>query len=166
MPVYFIAENENDDHNSLRVKIGRSSDIQVRLRTLQTGSPYDLKLMGWIESDDDKQLELRLHERYSDQRIHREWFYLQPEDVLNELKSHGICSYIAAEENTFEIMSRDIDGVSEYYGSWKWGDVDDSEFCPKCGCSCGLHYNENYGTDRCLNCGIIYEYEEEPREEP
>ena len=166
MPVYFIAENENDDHNSLRVKIGRSRDIQVRLRTLQTGSPYDLKLMGWIESDDDKQLELTLHERYSDQRIRLEWFYLQPEDVLNEMKSHGICAYIATEENTFEIMSRDKDGVPEYYGPWKWGGVDDSEFCPKCGCSCGPQYNENYGTDRCLKCGIIYEYEEEPREEP
>ena len=89
MPVYFIAENENEDHNSLRVKIGRSGDIKVRLRALQTGSPYDLKLMGWIESNDDKQLELTLHERYSDQRIRLEWFHLQPEDVLNELKLQG-----------------------------------------------------------------------------
>jgi len=166
MPVYFIAENENDDHSSLRVKIGRSRNIEVRLRTLQTGSPYDLKLMGWIESDDDRQLEQALHDRYSEQCIRLEWFYLQPEVVLNELKSHGISSYIATEENTFEIMSRDKDGVPEYYGPWKWGDVDDSEFCPKCGCSCGLQYNENYGTDRCLKCGIIYEYEEEPGEEP
>jgi T5orf172 domain len=166
MPVYFIAENENDNHDSLRVKIGRSGNIQVRLRTLQTGSPYSLKLMGWIESDNDKQLELTLHERFSDQRIHLEWFYLQPEKVLNELQSHGICAYIATEENTFEIMSRDKDGVPEYYGPWKWGDVEDSEFCPKCGCTCGLHYNENYGTVRCLNCGIINEYDEKPREEP
>lgn len=166
MPVYFIAENKNDDHSSLRVKIGRTKDIQVRLRALRTGSPYDLKLMGWIESDDDKQLELALHGRYADQRIHLEWFYLQPEDVLTELKSHGICAYISTEDNTFEIMSRDKDGVPEYCGPWKWADVDDSEFCPKCGCSCGLQYNGNYGTERCLKCGIIYEYEEEPREEP
>ena len=165
MPVYFIAENENDDHNSLRVKIGRSRDINVRLRALQTGSPYELKLMGWIESGNDKGLESELHERYSEQHIHLEWFYLDPEDVLEELKSHGISAYIATEKNTFEIMSRDKDGVPEYYGPWKWADVEDSEFCPKCGCSCGLHYNENYGTDRCLKCGIIYEYEEEPREE-
>src|SRR5688500_14602365 len=99
MPVYFIAENENNDPNSLRVKIGRSGDIQIRLRTLQTGSPYDLKLMGWIESNNDKQLELELHEQYSDRRIRLEWFNLQPEDVLNELKSHGICAFIATEEN-------------------------------------------------------------------
>lgn len=166
MPVYFIAENENNDHNSLRVKIGRSKDIQVRLRALQTGSPYDLKLMGWIESNDDAQLEQELHERYSEQHIRLEWFYLEPEDVLGELKSHGICAYISTEKYTFEIMSRDKDGIPEYYGPWKWADVEDSEFCPKCGCSCGLHYNENFGADRCLKCGIIYEYEEEPRDEP
>ena len=160
MPVYFIAENENDDHWSLRVKIGRSGDILVRLRALQTGSPYDLKLMGWIEDDDEKGLERRLHRRYADRRIRLEWFELQPEDVLRELKSHGVCAFIATEENAFEIASRDKDGVPEYCGPWKWGDVDDSEFCPKCGCGCGLQYNENYGTERCLICGIIYEYEE------
>lgn len=165
MPVYFIAENENNDPNSLRVKVGRSVDIQVRLRTFQTGSPYELKLMGWIESDDDKQLELALHDRYSDLNIHGEWFNLEPNIVFNELKSHGINGFIATEENAFAIISRDKDGVPEYSGPWKWGDVEDSEFCPKCGCSCGLQYNENYGTERCLKCGIIYEYEEEPKVE-
>ena len=88
MPVYFIAENENNDYTSLRVKIGHSGDMQVRLRTFQTGSPYDLKLMGWIESDDDKHLEQMLHEKYIGQRVRREWFILQPEDVLQELKAH------------------------------------------------------------------------------
>ncbi len=166
MPVYFIAENENNDYTSLRVKIGHSGDMQVRLRTFQTGSPYDLKLMGWIESDDDKHLEQMLHEKYIGQRVRREWFILQPEDVLQELKAHGVCAYIATEENTFEIMSRDRDGVPESYGPWQWSDVEYAEFCPKCGCSCGLQYNENYGTDRCLKCGIIYEFEEEPRDEP
>ena len=165
MPVDFIAENENNSHDSLRVKIGRSGDIQVRLRALRTASPYELKLMGWIESNAESQLERSLHKRYSDQRVRLEWFFLQPEDVLHELKSHGIQGHIATEKNTFEIMSRDKDAVPEYYGPWKWGGVDDSEFCSKCGCACGLQYSENYGTDRCLNCGIIYDYEEDRGEE-
>jgi hypothetical protein len=162
MPVYFIAENENDVHKSLRVKIGRSKDIKVRLRSLQTGSPYDLKLMGWINSDDDKQLEYELHQRYANRHIRLEWFNLDPENVLKELRSHGIRSHIATEENAFEVISRDKDGVPEYAGAWKWADIEDSQFCPKCGCSCGLHYDKNYGTNRCLKCGIIYEYEQEP----
>jgi len=166
MPVYFIAENENENYDSLRVKIGRSANVRVRLRTLQTGSPYDLKLMGWIESDSDTQLELTLHERYSDRRVRLEWFVLQPEDVLHELKSHGVCGYIATESNTFEIMARDKDGVPEYFGPWKWNAIDDSDFCPRCGCSCGLQYNENYATERCLKCGVIYEYEEDYGDQP
>ena len=48
--VYFITENE--DHESLRVKIRRSRNIRARLRALQKGDPYELKLMGWIDSDD------------------------------------------------------------------------------------------------------------------
>ena len=159
MPVYFIADNENDDYRSLRIKIGRSRDIQARMRALQTGSPYELKLMGWIESNDDKQLESRLHKKYADQHARLEWFELEPADVFEELRRHGIFAYIATEENAFEIASRDKDGVPEYCGAWKWGDVDDSEFCPKCGCGCGLQDNENYGGERCLNCGIIYEYD-------
>jgi hypothetical protein len=160
MPVYFIAENENDDYGSLRVKIGRTGDMQVRLRALQTGSPYELKLMGWIESDNDALLEQKLHQKYSTSRIRLEWFKLDPADVFVELRSHGIFAYIATEENTFEIEAWDKDGVPEYHGPWKWGDVEDSEFCPKCGCGCGLQYNENYGGERCLLCGIIYEYQD------
>jgi hypothetical protein len=160
MPVYFVAENENNDYSSLRIKIGRAKNINARLRALQTGSPYDLKLMGWIDRGDDNSLEKALHELFADQRIRLEWFHLQPEDVLTQLKSYGIYAYVATEENSFEIVSRDNDGVPEYCGPWKWGDVDVSEFCPKCGCGCGLQYNENYGVDRCLKCGIIYDYDE------
>lgn len=162
MSVYFIAENENDDYCSLRVKIGRSGDIRARLRYLQTGSPYDLKVMGWIESDDDKRLESELHEKYRDHHVRLEWFKLQPADVLEELRSHGIPAYIATEERVFEIASRDKDGVPEYVGAWKWAGVEDSEFCPRCGC--GLQYDENYGQERCLVCGIIYEYEKDYHE--
>lgn len=160
MPVYFIAENENEDFDSLRVKIGRSHNILRRLKELQTGSPYELKLMGWIESDKDSELESILHERYASRCTRQEWFQLHPEVVMDELKSHGIDAYIATEDNAFEIQSRDRDGVPEYVGAWKWLEVEDAEFCPKCGCGCGLDYNENYGGERCLKCGIIYEYEE------
>ena len=48
MPVYFIAEDENGDYDNLRIKIGLSKDIERRVSQLSTGSPYRLKLMGWI----------------------------------------------------------------------------------------------------------------------
>lgn len=162
MPVYFITNNEHNDHSNLLIKVGRSKDVKVRLRTLQTGSPYELRLMGWIKTVDDRSLESDLHNKYAGQRRHGEWFTLAPEAILNEIKSHSLDGYIATQQNAFEIVSFDRDGVPEYAGAWKWLDVEDSEFCPQCGCGCGLQYNENYGTDRCLKCGIIYGYEREP----
>ena len=71
-----------------------------------------------------------------------------------------MCAYIATEGNAFEILSRDRDGVPEYAGAWKWSGVEDADLCPKCGCGCGLQHNDNYASERCLKCGIIYEYEE------
>lgn len=155
MAVYFIADDEEEDHQQLRVKIGLSRNIQSRIRQLQTGSPYRLRLMGWIESDDDASLERHLHAKYASQNTHHEWFHLEPYTVLKELKSHGISAYIAVLNNAFEVTAYDKDGIPEYVGAWKWTEVEDIEFCPQCGCCCGLHYNENYGTERCLKCGII-----------
>lgn len=157
MLLYFIAENENGDYDNLRVKIGMSKDINKRLSQLQTGSPYKLKLMGWIEVDDAKYLEKALHAKYKDRIVHGEWFHLGPCDVLKEIKSHFTDGYIAVNGNAFEIVSRDRDGVPEYLGAWQWTDVEYEEFCPKCGWGGGLDYNDNYGGMRCLKCGVVDE---------
>jgi Meiotically up-regulated gene 113 len=155
MPVYFIAENENGNHGNLRVKIGISDCIQRRIRQLQTGSPYKLKLMGWIKSDNDRALEKRLHQKYSSVNAHHEWFSLDASDVFVELKKHSMSAFIATNENAFEVVSYDRDGVPEYFGAWQWGDAEIDEFCPSCGWGGGMDYNENYGGMRCLNCGLM-----------
>jgi hypothetical protein len=157
MHLYFIAENENGDYDNLRIKIGISKDIKKRLLHLQTGSPYELKLMGWIEAQDVRALEKKLHAKYRDRCAHREWFNLSSCDVLEEIKSHSINGYISVHDNAFEIVSYDRDGVPEYLGAWQWTDVEFQEFCPKCGWGGGLDYNENYGGLRCLKCGVIDE---------
>jgi hypothetical protein len=155
MSVYFIAENENGNYDNLRIKIGVSKDISTRLKQLSTGSPYQLKLMGWIETFDDRRLEKELHEKYKHSRAHLEWFDLGVCDILEELKLHSTDSYIATNENAFEIAAYDRSGVPELVGSWQWTDVEYNEFCPSCGWSGGLDYNENYGGERCLKCGLI-----------
>jgi len=155
--VYFIAENENSNYANLRVKIGISGKIDRRIRELQTGSPYELKLMGWIESNNDKELEDELHEKYAKKHTHLEWFNLGVSDVLEELKSHSTNAYIAVNSNAFEVVALDHDGLPEYVGAWQWADIEYEEFCPLCGWGGGLSYNENYGGDRCLKCGIVGE---------
>ena len=67
-----------------RIKIGRSFSASVRFETLQTASPYPLKLLRSIASDDVITLETLLHRRYRTYRRHREWFDL-PYDLLMEL---------------------------------------------------------------------------------
>lgn len=59
------------------VKIGRSTDVDARLRTLQTGSPEPLKLLGSIAGDS----ELNLHRKFDHLRVGGEWFELGPDEL-------------------------------------------------------------------------------------
>ncbi len=155
MSVYFIAENESDNYDNLRIKIGISEEVNRRLKQLQTGSPYELKLMGWIEPENDRALEKELHTKYSKERTHGEWFDLGVCEVLEELREHTTDAYISVNSNAFEIASFDRDGIPENVGAWQWTEVEYEKFCPNCGWGGGLDYNENYGGERCLTCGVI-----------
>ena len=158
MAVYFIIENE--DLESQRIKIGYSGNPGRRIKELQTGNSRKLALMGWV-SGGDKAYESTLHEKYSTFRVQGEWFEIDADDVIYELKSSGIDGYIAIQSNANEFLGCDRDGVPEFIQPWEWADTELQEFCPQCGCSCGLQYNENYGAERCLNCGIVeFQHEE------
>ena len=157
MPLYFVADNENPNYDNLRVKIGISKHIEKRIRQLQTGSPQELKLMGQIKSKNDRDLEAELHKKYSANRLHGEWFLLSVSDVLEALRAYSTSAYIAVNSNAFEICSYDSDRVPEFVGAWQWDDVDFRQFCPACGWGGGLSYNENYGGERCLECGFTGE---------
>ncbi len=74
------------------VKIGITSDIEHRFRTLNAGSPLELKLLGCIESGNVQELEKELHTRFSDKNVRHEWFNLSFEDV----------SYIKGNHNFIE----------------------------------------------------------------
>ncbi len=63
-------------------KIGRSDDPSFRLKQLQTGNPYNLKLILIIENCGH--MERELHERLSKYRLKGEWF---TEEGLAELPS-------------------------------------------------------------------------------
>ncbi|MDV9201703.1 GIY-YIG nuclease family protein [Streptomyces sp. Wh19] len=54
------------------VKIGTASNVAARLRDLQCGSPVRLHVMWQTRGGRD--LELALHQRFSDYRVHGEWF--------------------------------------------------------------------------------------------
>src|SRR5436190_10066712 len=64
--VYFIASDRGS------IKIGWSSDVAKRFRTLETGSPDALTLLGFIPGDRAREKEL--HGQWKDQRVRLEWY--------------------------------------------------------------------------------------------
>lgn len=73
--VYLIQE-ENKWGNT-RLKLGKGNNPTKRLRTLQTGNPNSLILLGTIECESSEkahELEGELHKRFKEERGRGEWF--------------------------------------------------------------------------------------------
>ncbi len=94
--VYFILQREP---NKRYVKIGRSDKgeqgVLNRLSSLQTASPFDLILLGYLKNASEN----FWHDHYSDYKVKREWFDLSfdyhvfrhlnltvPQKTLNDFK--------------------------------------------------------------------------------
>lgn len=67
MILYFIGCN---DH---AIKIGFTDDVNRRLKQLQTGNPYELKLLHIIDAI-NPQLEKFVHEFFESEHIKNEWY--------------------------------------------------------------------------------------------
>jgi hypothetical protein len=74
--VYFI---QMSDGAANPVKIGVAQDVQRRLESLLTASPYDLKVLGTVQSDRPHMLETMIHGHCQHLHITREWFRPTPE---------------------------------------------------------------------------------------
>lgn len=59
------------------VKIGRAADPVSRMREIQTGCPYRVHL--WAVSSYPMHAEPRLHNRFCEHRLMREWFSWHPD---------------------------------------------------------------------------------------
>ena len=70
--IYFVEAIGTD-----RVKIGYTVDLKVRLNTLQTGCPHELKLIHSEEGN--KRKERELHKRFFNDRTIGEWFEISDE---------------------------------------------------------------------------------------
>ena len=82
--VYFVQCNEF-------VKIGRSTQLPLTLRSLQRGNPYGLEVVAVISCESTErmsELEADLHRQFKEHRIRGEWFFLCPK-IETYIKTHG-----------------------------------------------------------------------------
>lgn len=134
---------------------------------MQTGNPDRLKLVGYINSDDDVALEKQLHAKYATIRNGLgEWFFLQPADVLPILQRFHGDAYVGKTGDAFEIASYDKDGIPEYVGVWEWGDLSFEECCPFCGCLGGLHFQDASWMYHCIACDTLTNFDTEEPVDP
>lgn len=161
MPVYFIHQVER---GQWLMKIGRAADIRRRLRALQTGNPKELKLVGWIVSENDAQTERSLHRKYTRVNVGGEWFALQPADILGDLQAAWIDGFVAKNADAFEVAGHDKDAVPEYLGVWDWADLEIDECCPFCGCLCGMAFQDTSQMYHCLHCDALTDFSELSRD--
>lgn len=72
--VYFIASGRDI------IKVGMAKDVGKRVRALQTGGPFEMKVIHKIEVAAERvaALEKLIHKRLKRYRIRGEWFRVEP----------------------------------------------------------------------------------------
>jgi hypothetical protein len=69
--LYLISDDEGYGEG-VHVKIGFTTDVEERLRTLQTGNPKELNIQGLFNGDRDTEKEL--HELFEAFHVRGEWY--------------------------------------------------------------------------------------------
>ncbi len=105
--VYLIRVKAHDLY-----KIGMSKEPYKRMLSLQTGTPFDLKIIHRIFAFDCVQLESALHNHYSTYWVRGEWFKLPPKEVANFL---NVANGLASEEtNSTDPQPTSINDFSHF----------------------------------------------------
>lgn len=80
--VYVVQFDESD-----LFKIGRTTNMGMRLTSLQTSCPYEIRLSYLFEVSDMSKCEIDLHNKYNASKVRGEWFRLTSND-LSELVNY------------------------------------------------------------------------------
>jgi len=83
--IYFLKPQNEEGP----IKIGRARNIKRRISHLQTSLPYDLKLIGYIETSNYIKLENEIHRIYQTKNLKREWYNLNLIEVESIIKKHN-----------------------------------------------------------------------------
>lgn len=95
--VYFVAcKDPNYRIANPHMKIGYTSDLEGRLKGIQTGSPVELCFMAYIRSDNAKALERYFHKLFRKDQKHGEWFDVTVA-MINQIKCYPLLDSILDE---------------------------------------------------------------------
>jgi excisionase family DNA binding protein len=70
-------------------KIGMCINLKQRLKQIDAAVPSILELFGFIETLESRNLEAKIHRRYSSKRVKGEWFNLEDESLLELQQYQG-----------------------------------------------------------------------------
>ena len=90
--VYVISNQQG------QYKIGKAADVNSRLQSLATGSPFELVVILSYRVTNALEEEARLHAQFSAKKIRNEWFMLSDDDVetirkISESRNPGISDF-------------------------------------------------------------------------
>lgn len=82
--VYLLGDYGKEKTYKIGVTRGK---IEKRIKSLQTGNSGEIYIVDYFETENPFFLEKRLHLIYNKERVSKEWFELELEDVKN-FKKH------------------------------------------------------------------------------
>jgi hypothetical protein len=86
------------------IKIGYSENESPinRFQQFKTYAPFGAEIIGFIQTDEAKGIESKLHQKYSSKRLDGEWFLISEEQIQNEINFYTSKEDIK-QKNDFQI---------------------------------------------------------------
>jgi len=111
--VYIVQCNELN-----KVKIGRTNNPELRIKSLQVGSPAELHLVATIECDPIR--ETVLHRAFESVHSHGEWFNTSPEAVIELAKK--LTDNRAVTRKLLSLSTSQLTDLCNAYGAMSVGE--------------------------------------------
>lgn len=109
-PTVYFVEMRVDGRGAGPIKIGIADDVAARLGTLQTASPYEVRLL--LELGGGKRREEELHDRFRKDHLRGEWFRASAEIAAFITDSAEEAAHYKAAHRTPEEITAALLGVS------------------------------------------------------
>lgn len=71
------------------IKVGMTSSLKSRVKSLQSASPHKLELKGYIKTTRYGFLEGQIHNHFSNSKTNGEWFDINVSDLVKFVESKG-----------------------------------------------------------------------------